>query len=43
MKVIIRSSSLLFLVVNLLLGLPVNRKRLKKFWSPPHATMKQMR
>jgi hypothetical protein len=34
MKVIVRSSSLLFLVVNLLLGLPVNRKRLKKFWSP---------
>jgi len=34
MKVIVRSSSLLFLVVNLLLGLPVNRTRLKKYWSP---------
>jgi hypothetical protein len=34
MKVIVRSSSLLFLIANLLLGLPVNRTRLKKFWSP---------
>jgi hypothetical protein len=45
MKVIIRSSSLLFLVINLLLGLPVNRKRLKKFWSPvrfPTGTRKQV-
>ncbi len=28
MKVIVRSSSLLFFLVNLMLGLPVNRRRL---------------